>query len=187
MNPLRRHLSYANVAATLALVFAMSGGALAASHYIITKTSQIKPSVLKKLKGNAGRTGPTGSQGTAGKAGALGATGKEGAPGKEGPAGSAVAYARIEANGTLDTAHSKNIAAAESTGAGLYCVTPSVAVHNVVVSEPHVGGDNGAYAQASIPANGDPAGGGCSSPVWVATWKAGGTTLESHPFYLVFN
>jgi hypothetical protein len=32
MNAHRRHLNYANVVATLALVFAMSGGALAASH-----------------------------------------------------------------------------------------------------------------------------------------------------------
>jgi len=32
MNSIRRHLSYANVVATMALVFAMSGGALAATH-----------------------------------------------------------------------------------------------------------------------------------------------------------
>jgi hypothetical protein len=32
MNSLRKHLSYANIVATLALLFAMSGGALAASH-----------------------------------------------------------------------------------------------------------------------------------------------------------
>jgi len=44
-----RHLSYANVVSTLALLFAMTGGALAASHYVITSTKQIKPSVLKKL------------------------------------------------------------------------------------------------------------------------------------------
>lgn len=58
---MRRHLTYANVAATLALVFAMSGGALAASHYVITSTKQIKPSVLKELKGKPGPPGPTGS------------------------------------------------------------------------------------------------------------------------------
>jgi len=69
---MRRRLSYANVAATLALVFSMSGGALAASRYLITSTKQISPKVLKKLKGNTGKTG---------------AAGKEGAPGKEGPAG----------------------------------------------------------------------------------------------------
>ena len=37
--------------ATLALIFAMSGGAYAASHYLITSTKQIKPSVLGHLKG----------------------------------------------------------------------------------------------------------------------------------------
>ncbi len=45
----RRHLTYANVAATLALVFSMSAGALAASHYLITSTSQIKPNVRRAL------------------------------------------------------------------------------------------------------------------------------------------
>jgi hypothetical protein len=46
---MRKHLTYANVAATLALVFAMSGGALAAKHYLVTKTSQISPKVLKSF------------------------------------------------------------------------------------------------------------------------------------------
>jgi hypothetical protein len=45
----RRHLSYANVTATVALVFAMTGGALAANHYLLTSTKQISPKVLKKL------------------------------------------------------------------------------------------------------------------------------------------
>jgi Collagen triple helix repeat (20 copies) len=87
---MRRHLSYANVAATLALVFAMSGGALAASHYLITSTSQISPKVLKKLKGKAGKTGGTGAAGATGAPGAAGPqgpTGKEGPQGKEGKAG----------------------------------------------------------------------------------------------------
>src|SRR5438876_8031642 len=46
----RMRLTYANVAATLALVFSMTGGALAAKHYLINSTSQINPKVLKKLK-----------------------------------------------------------------------------------------------------------------------------------------
>ena len=79
---MRRHLSYANVAATLALVFAMSGGALAAKHYLINSTNQINPKVLKKLKGNAGPRG----RGAAGAPGAAGAAGKEGPQGKEGSA-----------------------------------------------------------------------------------------------------
>jgi hypothetical protein len=86
MNSLRRHLSYANVVATLALVFAMSGGALAAKHYLINSTKQINPKVLKKLRGNQGPTGPAGIaiQGPSGFDGAKGARGERG---PEGPAG----------------------------------------------------------------------------------------------------
>jgi hypothetical protein len=72
MNSLRRHLSYANVTATLALVFAMSGGALAAKHYLINSTKQINPKVLKQLKGNTGKAGPAGPQGVGGASGSPG-------------------------------------------------------------------------------------------------------------------
>ena len=75
---IRRHLSYANAAATLALAFAMSGGALAASHYLINSTKQINPRVLKSLKG---RTGATGAAGTAGVPGKEGSKGTPGSPG----------------------------------------------------------------------------------------------------------
>ena len=47
---LRRNLSYANVTATLALLFAMSGGALAAKHYLINSTKQLNPRVLRSLE-----------------------------------------------------------------------------------------------------------------------------------------
>ncbi len=63
----RRHLTYANVVATLALVFAMTGGALAAKHYLINSTSQINPKVLHKLTGSdrqdRSATGQTGLDG----------------------------------------------------------------------------------------------------------------------------
>jgi Collagen triple helix repeat (20 copies) len=107
---LRRHLSYANVTATMALLLAMSGSALAASKeftaetksrefsYLITSISQISPKVQAELKatGKAGRAGPAGapgapgsngSQGPAGFPGAEGAPGIKGAPGNEGKSG----------------------------------------------------------------------------------------------------
>jgi hypothetical protein len=87
MNSIRRHLSYANVAATLALVFAMSGGALAAKHYLINSTNQINPKVLRKLKGNTGKTGSTGQQGASGPQGAAGINGKDGTNGSNGTNG----------------------------------------------------------------------------------------------------
>ncbi len=87
---IRRHLSYANVVATLALVFAMSGGALAASHYLINSTKQINPKLLKKLHGAKGATGATGAPGAQGAAGKEGAPGKEGQPGPPGALGTTI-------------------------------------------------------------------------------------------------
>jgi Collagen triple helix repeat (20 copies) len=84
---IRRNLNYASVVATLALVFALSGGALAASHYLINSTKQISPKVLAKLKGRAGAPGAPGAQGSPGAIGPVGPQGKQGAEGKEGPPG----------------------------------------------------------------------------------------------------
>ncbi len=75
---MRKRITYANVTATLALVFAMSGGAMAANHYLINSTKQISPKVLKKLKGNTGKTGATGATGATGSTGATGPEGKAG-------------------------------------------------------------------------------------------------------------
>jgi Collagen triple helix repeat (20 copies) len=75
---IRRRLTYANVMMTLALVFAMSGGAYAAKHYLITSTKQISPKVLKQLQGKAGSQGSEGKQGSAGPAGPQGPVGSAG-------------------------------------------------------------------------------------------------------------
>jgi hypothetical protein len=75
---MRRHLTYANLVATFALLFAMSGGAIAAKHYLVNSTAQINPKVLGKLRAHSGPPGPQGNTGP---------QGKEGATGKEGPIG----------------------------------------------------------------------------------------------------
>jgi hypothetical protein len=80
-----KRTSYANVAATLALVLAIGGGtAVAASSYLITSTHQIKPSVLKSLRGPRGFRGFKGANGTNGANGANGAKGSTGATGATG-------------------------------------------------------------------------------------------------------
>jgi hypothetical protein len=140
---IRRHLSYANVVATLALVFAMSGGALAASHYQINSTKQINPKVLRKLKGNTGATGATGNTGATGARGALGATGPQGIQGIqgeegfEGQPGTARAYGGVTALGEPDqldpSVPSKGVYppsispyAVLSPKTGVYCIGPVV-------------------------------------------------------------
>jgi hypothetical protein len=72
---MRPRLTYSNVAATLALFFALGGTAVAARHYLITSTNQIKPSVLKELRGHNGGAGPQGSAGAQGPGGPAGPAG----------------------------------------------------------------------------------------------------------------
>ena len=93
MSNLTTKFTYANVAATLALVFSMTGGALAASHYLVNSTKQINPKVLKALKGAKGpkgAAGAAGAAGPAGPAGSPGAAGVTGATGRQGSAGQSV-------------------------------------------------------------------------------------------------
>jgi hypothetical protein len=101
LKTLRRHVNSTTVIAVLALIFAMSGGALAAKRYLINSTKQLSPAVLKALKG---KTGPPGANGATGAPGANGATGKEGSQGKEGPQGTPATalWAAVEPNGELN-------------------------------------------------------------------------------------
>jgi hypothetical protein len=102
---IRKRISYANVAMTFALVFAMTGGAYAAGKYLVTSTKQISPKVLSALKGKTGSVGPAGPTGPVGPIGATGPTGpkgdtglagetgKQGETGKEGKSGTSVTSA----------------------------------------------------------------------------------------------
>lgn len=134
MGFLRRHLSYANVAATLALFLTLGGAAYAASQLARNSvgTAQIRsgavtagkiaPKTRRQLRGSRGPAGPQGPQGKTGKTGAKGATGATG-PAGTGPA--------LEVFGTL-----KPIAAGGSTvlaqnlGAGAYVVSADVTLES---------------------------------------------------------
>jgi hypothetical protein len=83
----RMHVSPATAIATLALIFAITGGAYAAKKYLITSTKQISPSVLKALQGKAGPAGANGGQGLTGSAGAQGPAGSKGENGAAGTNG----------------------------------------------------------------------------------------------------
>ena len=109
LNFMGKRLSYANVTVTVALVFAMSGGAYAASKYVITSSKQIKPSVLAQLKGKNGAKGANGAQGPVGPAGPQGAPGASGAKGENGAPGGP---GEKGANGT----NGKSVQTSEFTG-----------------------------------------------------------------------
>jgi Collagen triple helix repeat (20 copies) len=131
---MRSRITPSMVVAIAALVAALGGSAIAASHYLITSTSQIKPSVRAKLHGAKGAQGPTGAKGDTGTAGSAGAKGADGANGTNGTngingtngtPGSARAYALVTTVGGL--IFSKNIASATPVATGEYCIHPAAA------------------------------------------------------------
>ncbi len=162
MKSLRKHLSFANVVALTALVFSMGGTAIAANHYLITKTSQIKPSVLKALKapGKTGATGTAVAAGPQGVAGGEGKQGKEGTAGKDGGTNVVVRFIEVNVpNGGLVEQTANCNAGERATGGG---------------SQLWTGGDAGTSTTASSPA---PNGQGETPTGWHVGWenKSGGT------------
>jgi hypothetical protein len=89
-----------SVIAILALFVAAGGTAIAAKRYLITSVRQIKPSVVKQLRGNRGPAGERGMTGPPGFQGARGPTGATGPAGEPGPPGS-VLWAVVRQDGTL--------------------------------------------------------------------------------------
>jgi hypothetical protein len=123
-----RRINATTVIAVLALVFAMTGGAYAASRVLITSTKQISPKVLKALAGKPGPAGPAGaagvgapgSQGPQGPAGATGATGETGAKGEAGPKGEPGAKGESGAKGEKGTTGFTETLPSEKTETGAW-------------------------------------------------------------------
>jgi hypothetical protein len=140
---LRRHLTYANVAATLALFLALGGAAYAATQLPRNSvgTAQLKREAVtagkiakktrSQLRGARGPAGAQGPQGRTGKRGAAGAKGPQGVQGARGPAGA-------DGTGPAFEAFTKTPKSTEGEGqvlalplpAGAYVITADVMAHN---------------------------------------------------------
>jgi hypothetical protein len=170
MSSIRGRLSYANITATLALLFSMSGGALAASHYLVTSTKQISPKVRNALKGAKGPAGAQGPQGA------------PGAQGGQGPAGTAAAWGVVTTNGTTG-----NATFTQQEGfsgqplnpePGIYCITAPAGKSNAAVALTPEAGDLEFLSQVS------PNKCGTSADYQIETANAGGT-LTNLPFNIL--
>jgi hypothetical protein len=144
MSFLRRHLTYANVVASLALFLALGGAAYAATQLPknsvgtgqlkngAVTSSKIAKKARNQLRGQTGAQGPQGPQGKVGKTGPKGTTGAKGGTGVKGDTGAAgtngigPAFEVFTENRSIEAGG--NIIAAENLAAGAYVISADVAV-----------------------------------------------------------
>lgn len=164
--------------AVAALLMAMAGTALAGSHYLITSSSQIKPSVVAKLRGRTGTAGATGPQGPLGPPGQQGAGGPQGPAGAPGPSGASATalWASVAATGTV-TANSGLtgiVSSYPSTSPAFYILTfnrnVSQCAHIATLSTSSESFEPGQISISSA------LGGGNPDALEVYTYNASGTT-----------
>jgi hypothetical protein len=170
------------------LFVALGGGAAWASGLI--SGSQIKNHSIpaKKLTASAikslhGQRGPTGPPGPKGDTGAKGDTGPQGNP------GTALAYAHINPDGTLDSANSSGLTGSNYThnGPGEFCFHGlSFTPHNVVASIDAAtsGVTPGALAEIAL---GDLAASYCPTGYQAAVITTNTNVLTDFGAYILFN
>lgn len=125
---MRKHFNYANVVATFALVFAMTGGAFAAG---LVKKNSVNSGSIRNNTITTSDVKDKSLRARDFKSGELlaGATGAAGAP------GAAKAFGFINADGTVNTARSSSNIASRLNAPGQYCLTVTgVEVKTAVVS-----------------------------------------------------
>jgi hypothetical protein len=195
----RAHINYANVTATLALFIALGGGSYAAlkvgSRQIANdsirsvdvrnnqlKSVDVRNRTLLRRDFRPGQLDP-------------GPQGPPGAQGPPGPPGQTLAFARVNANGTVDAARSKRITSAnvirQNPGGfgGIYCFSGLDFNAASVTATLEYPAPNFSI-DAAIPA---PSPGNCApgTQAIVSTrnevGSPGGGNVSDHAFYVAFN
>lgn len=145
---LRRHLTYANVVASLALFLALGGAAFAATQLPRNSvgTGQLKPEAVtagkiakktrNQLRGAQGPQGPQGKTGAKGPKGATGAKGAPGATGARGPAGADGSGPAFEAvSSGVPVSQVGNVIVSGTVPADAYAITAHVTVESGIAQE----------------------------------------------------
>ena len=196
--------TYANVVATLALFLALGGVGYAATSLPANSvgSAQLKPDAVTgaKVKNGSLRSAdfkkgqlPKGAKGATGATGPAGPAGVAGPAGAPGAAGTALGYALVKADGTLDaTRSSANITAAmvtnASASASCFHDLPFT-VKNTIATAQYDGGlgTAGEMVQAAVAGAGftSDCGGVANTTVEVAGYSGG--NYARVPFYIVFN
>ncbi len=145
-------LTYANVASTLALFFALSGTAFAGAHLFVTGANvknhsltgidirtgslglrTLSPAAranLRGARGPVGATGAQGAQGSQGAAGQQGTPGPQGAVGPQGAPGAGVTTATASGADSPNYVDFTPLASYSLAGAGDYVIFTTLTVHN---------------------------------------------------------
>lgn len=139
MKQIRKRLTYANVMSSIAVFLVLGGAAFAAIK--LPKNSvgakQLKNNAVTSAKvkdgsllGSDFAAGqlPAGTQGPEGPKGPKGPEGEAGAP------GTALGYARVASDGTIDPATSKGVISAVTAGGSLICFELAFQPRNVVAT-----------------------------------------------------
>jgi hypothetical protein len=178
-----RRVRMSNLLAVGAMGIVLVGGtAYAASHYLITSTSQIAPSVLRQLQqgrqGPAGPQGPPGAQGPRGLPGLAGSQGPEGPPGPagaqgaQGPTGVGAGVVAYSASGSMDfpaTAETLGTVVSKQLPSGNYVATGDVWVNIYEITTGNYQSDTDIYEitcnLTDVPDSGQPTTDSVSQPI----------------------
>jgi hypothetical protein len=154
---LPRRPSPAMVVALIALVVATAGTATAATTIIIKNSRQVATGSINtgdladgrgvriadltpearaalRVGQNVSQQGVGGPPGPRGEQGPPGAQGEPGIKGDDGADGTALAFAYVRADGTLDTANSKGVKGVSSPAVGVYCFDLERPARNAIAS-----------------------------------------------------
>ncbi len=168
---IRKHLSYANMVATLALVFATTGGAYAVNNAGDSSRGSARAHLSKKKsKPKAGSRGSVGPRGPAGPAGPPGLTGPAGTSGSNGTSGT---------NGASVTSSAASAEECPTGGVKLTSASGTTAICNGASGKNGKQGENVVTAELAPGANAHcPEGGsefsvGGNPPTYACTGKEG--------------